>query len=66
MFPSRSTCIDPAVSAQVKLLKHTPRQGCSFSALDEGAGSYRSRSNPLSPDWRAVGSRTGGDERIDL
>ena len=39
-------CIDPAVSAQVKLLKHMPRQGSSFSAPDEGAGGYRSRSNP--------------------
>ena len=57
-------CIDPAVSAQVKLLKHMPRQGFSFSALGEGAGGYRSRSNPRSRDWRAAGSRTGSGARI--
>ena len=58
------SCIDPAVSAQFKLLKHMPRQGFSFSALGEGAGGYRSRSNPRSRDWRAAGSRTGSGARI--
>ena len=38
-------CIDPAETAQVKLLKHTLRQGFAFSAPDVGAGGYRSRSN---------------------
>ena len=39
------SCIDPAESAQIKLLKHKPQQGSSCSAPGEGAGGYRSRSN---------------------
>jgi len=42
----RVACIDPAVSAQVKLLKHKPRQGFSCSAPGEGACGYKNRSNP--------------------
>ena len=38
-------CIDPAVSAQVKLLKHKPQRGSSCSAPGEGAGGCRSRSS---------------------
>jgi len=43
---SRGQCIDLAESAQIKLLKHKPQQGSSCSAPGEGAGGYRSRSNP--------------------
>jgi putative transposase len=50
----KKMCIDPALSAQIKLLKHKPRQGSSCSAPDEGAGGYRSRSNPRSHGWRAA------------
>ena len=39
-------CIDPALSAQLKLLRRMPRQGFACSAPDEGAGGCRNRSNP--------------------
>jgi hypothetical protein len=32
------TCIDPALSAQLMLLRRMPRQGFACSAPDEGAG----------------------------
>ena len=59
-------CIDPAVSAQVRLLKHKPQRGSSCPAPDEGAGGYKSRSNLRSHDWRAAVSRSGGGVRIGL
>jgi hypothetical protein len=34
--PTREFCIDPAVSAQVRLLKHKPQRGFSCPALGEG------------------------------
>ena len=52
-------CIYPAVSAQVRLLKHKPQRGSSCPAPDEGAGGYKSRSNLRSHDWRAAVSRSG-------
>ena len=58
-------CIDPAVSAQVKLLRRRPRQGSSCSTPGAGAGGCRSRSNLRSHGWRAARSRTGDDGRID-
>ena len=39
-------CIDPALSAQLMLLRRMPRQGFACSAPDEGAGGYKNRSNP--------------------
>ena len=42
-------CIDPAVSAQVRLLKHKPQRGSSCPAPDEGAGGYKSRIRPVTP-----------------
>lgn len=59
-------CIDPAASAQVRLLKHKPQRGSSCPAPDEGAGGYKSRSNLRSHDWRAAVSRSGGGARIGL
>ena len=59
-------CIDPAVSAQVRLLKHKPQRGSSCPAPDEGAGGYKNRSNVRSHDWRAAVSRSGGGVRIGL
>lgn len=59
-------CIDPAVSAQVRLLKHKPQRESSCPAPDEGAGGYKSRSNLRSHDWRAAVSRSGGGARIGL
>jgi hypothetical protein len=41
-----SSCIDPALSAQLMLLRRMPRQGFACSAPDEGAGGYRNRSVP--------------------
>ena len=38
-------CIDPAVSAQVKVLKHKPQRGSSCQAPVGGAGGCKSRSS---------------------
>lgn len=38
-------CIDPAESAQVRLLKRMPQQVFSCPVPDAGAGCYRSRSS---------------------
>jgi transposase len=39
------TCIDPAVSAQVRLLKHKPQQGCAYPGPGGAAGGYRNQSS---------------------
>lgn len=62
----KKVCIDPAVSAQVRLLKHKPQPGSSWRAPGEGAGGCRSRSSLRSRGWRVGGSRTGGGARIGL
>ncbi len=59
-----SRCIDPAVFAQVRLLKHKPQRGSSCPAPGAGAGGCKSRSNPRSRGWHAAGSRTCGGEHI--
>lgn len=38
-------CIDPAVSAQARLLKHKPQQGFAYRGLGEAAGGYKSQSS---------------------
>jgi hypothetical protein len=60
------SCIDPAVSAQVRLLKHKPQQGSSCRGPGEGVPRCKSGSNPRSHGWRAAGFRTGGGARIGL
>jgi hypothetical protein len=40
-----SQCIDPAETAQVRLLKHKLRQGFSFPTLGEGAGDCKNQSS---------------------
>ena len=57
-------CIDPALSAQIRLLKHKPQRGSSYPAPDVGAGGCKSGSSRQSHDWRVVASRTGGGARI--
>ena len=57
-------CIDPALSAQIKLLKHKPQRGSSCPAPDVDAGSCKSGSSRQSHGWRVVASRTGGGARI--
>lgn len=59
-------CIDPAVSAQIRLLKHKPQRGFSWPAPGEGAGGCKSRSSLRSRGWRVAGFRTGGGARIGL
>ena len=61
-----SLCIEPAVSAQVRLLKHKPQRGFSCRAPGEGAGGCKSRSSRRSCGWRAAGPQNGGDARIGL
>ena len=57
-------CIDPALSAQIRLLKHKPQRGSSCPAPDVDAGGCKSGSSRQSHDWRVVASRTGGGARI--
>ena len=57
-------CIDPALSAQIRLLKHKPQRGSSYPAPDVGAGGCKSGSSRQSHDWRVAASRTGGGARI--
>lgn len=63
---STRACIDPAVSAQVRLLKHKSQRGSSCPAPGEGADGCRSQSSLQSRGWRAVGSRIGADVCIGL
>ena len=59
-------CIDPAVFAQVRLLRHKPQRGSSCPTPDEGAGGCKNRSNLRSHGRRVAQSRTGGDGRTGL
>ena len=59
-------CIDPALSAQIRLLKHKPQRGSSCPAPDVDAGSCKSGSSRQSHGWRVAASRTGGGARIGL
>jgi hypothetical protein len=60
------TCIDPAVSAQVRLLKHKPQRGSSCSTPGEGVGGCTNRSSPQSRGWHAARFQIGGGVRIGL
>ena len=59
------SCIDPALSAQIRLLKHKPQRGSSCPAPGGGAGSCKSGSSRQSHGWRVAASRTGDGARID-
>lgn len=61
-----NVCNDPAVSAQVRPLKHMPRRVSSCPAPGVGAGSCRTGSSPRSRASRVVGFRTGAGGRTAL
>ena len=62
---SRSpSCNDPAVSAQVRPLKHMPQRVSSFPAPGADAGSCRTGSSHSAHASRVAGFRTGGGARI--
>ena len=63
--PGMPHCIDPALSAQIRLLKHKPQRGSSCPAPDVGAGGCKNGSSRQSHGWRVAASRTGDGARID-
>ena len=56
-------CIDPAETAQVRLLMRRPQQVFSCPAPGVGAGGCKSQSSHQGPGWRVAGSQRGGDAR---
>ena len=59
-------CIDPALSAQLKPLKHKLQQAFSSPVPGEGAGDCKSESSRQAHDWHAANSQSGGGVRIGL
>lgn len=59
-------CIDPALSAQLKPLKHTLEQAFSSPVPGEGAGDCKSESSRQAHDWHVANSQSGGGVRIGL
>ena len=59
-------CIDPAVSAQARLLKHKPQQAFAYPGPGGAAGGYKSQSSRQSRGWRVAGIQIGGGARIGL
>ena len=56
-------CNDPAVSAQVRPLRHTPQRVSSCPAPDVDAGGCRTGSNRRRPGWRVADFRSGAGAR---
>ena len=57
-------CIDPAVSAQVRQLKHKHQRGFAYPGLGEATGGCKSQSSHQWLGWRVAGSQSAGDACI--